>query len=154
MVNEEVVAEKSKVVEEVIHQDPLSCSEDVTKDVISQFLPQRKRKPRAKRPCPNKMIKLEQSPSSSNMMTTNTTMIGSVQNQSQDSIVETLAELEDTENENETELKTDDNDLNKTLLTPLTKSDKASSKFISSGIHFFFLMHCSFDFRIQGKISI
>lgn len=116
---------ETQVVEEVIHQDPLD-SEDVTKDVINQFLPQRKRKPRAKRPNPSKMIKLEQSPSSSNMMTTTTTIIGSAQ--SQDSIVETLAEMEDTENENELEVKPEDQEMNKALMTPSTKSDKASSK--------------------------
>lgn len=127
---------ETQVVEEVIHQDPLD-SEDVTKDVINQFLPQRKRKPRAKRPNPSKMIKLEQSPSSSNMMTTTTTIIGSAQNQSQDSIVETLAEMEDTENENEMEVKPEDQELNKALMTPSSKSDKASSEYTIAKMQIF-----------------
>lgn len=40
---------QAHVVEEIM-QDPIQEEDDVTKDVISQYLPTRKRKPRAKKP--------------------------------------------------------------------------------------------------------
>lgn len=71
---------QTQIVEEVI-EDPLN--DDVTKDVINQFLPQRKRKPRAKKSPSAKVIKLEQPSTSAITPTTSATVMATTSQQAQ-----------------------------------------------------------------------
>lgn len=71
-----------QVVEEIM-QDQMS--EEVTKEVINQFLPQRKRKPRVKKPNQNasKMIKLEPQTSQSTIIQTINTQSNPIMTESE-----------------------------------------------------------------------
>lgn len=134
MQQQQQVQTHHQVVEEIL---PEQMSDEVTKEVINQFLPQRKRKPRApKGPKgnPSKMIKLEPQASGSESVTTVTTtlapgtivdeqgteMIVEEQEQVTELVEQVVGEEQITEQNSSVSVKTEGG-------TPKTPKDKSNS---------------------------
>lgn len=124
-----------QVVEEIL---PEQMSDEVTKEVINQFLPQRKRKPRTpKTPGkPSKVIKMEPQTSGSETLTTVTTVATAV-DQGTEMIIEEQEQVgELVEQVSIEEQSVDQNTSNVSVKTeggmPKTPKDKSNSKFTYS----------------------
>lgn len=150
-----------QVVEEIL---PEQMSDEVTKEVINQFLPQRKRKPRApKTPSkPPKVIKMEPQASGSENIASVTTVTGNeagtemiVEEQEQEQVGE-MVEQVTAEEQQAIDQQNTSNVSVKSEGMPKTPKDKSNSKFC-----LFFLdpvynkkFHVNFLSRTKIKVSI